>query len=131
MSLGSTQTNSDAREAGARLWQVTRTALPLAGLVVVFCIAFFGEQGLMANHSLRLQMADLADEIETLRSSNAALEEQVRRLSDDPGVIEDTIREEMFMVRGDRDELVFAFPEGSPSPPADTGADEGAGAGAR
>lgn len=116
---------------GAWLWQLARTLVPLAGLAVVFCIAFFGEQGLMANHELRLQMAELNDEIEELRSSNAALQEQVRELSDDPGVIEDTIREEMFMVRGDQEEIVFAFPENSPPPPEEPGAETGAGPGAR
>ena len=116
---------------GPWMWQLARTLLPIAGLAVVFCIAFFGEQGLMANHELRLQMADLNDEIEALRSSNAALQEQVRELSDDPGVIEDTIREEMYMVRGDQDEIVFAFPENSPPPPGEPGAGNGAGPGAR
>ncbi len=89
-----------------------RNLLPLAGLVLVFCIAFFGEQGLMANHQLRTEMAQLHGEIEGLRTANAELEEQVRSMRDDPVTIEQTVREEMFMVREDRPETIFVFPDG-------------------
>ena len=89
-----------------------RNLLPLAGLILVFCIAFFGEQGLMANQRLRTEMAQLRDEIEGLRNANAELEERVRAMRDDPAAIEQTIREDMFMVHEDRPETIFVFPEG-------------------
>lgn len=92
-----------------------RNLLPVAGLVLVFCIAFFGEQGLMANHRLRTEMAQLSDEIEGLRTVNAELEEQVRALQDDPVTIEQTVREEMLMVREDSPETIFVFSDGSNS----------------
>ncbi len=130
MSLGSTETRANPGQAAGRAWQVTRALLPVAGLVGVFCIAFFGEQGLMANHELRQQMTELNSEIEQLRSSNAVLQEQVRQLQEDPAVIEDTIREEMFMVREGRDEVVFTFPERDAERGEGPG-DEGAGGGAR
>ncbi len=89
-----------------------RNLLPLAGLVLVFCLAFFGEQGLMANHELRQEMSLLQDEIEGLRTENARLVEQVQAMHDDPVTLDRTIREEMFMVSSDRKETVFVFPEG-------------------
>jgi cell division protein FtsB len=99
-----------------------RNLLPLVGLVLVFCIAFFGEQGLMANHQLRTEMSQLHDEIEGLRTANAELEEQVRSMQDDPIAIEQTVREEMFMVREDRPETIFVFPDGTnPEEPAHGG----------
>ncbi len=115
MSLDSTQTTPSPGQAGARAWQVARAVLPVAGLIGVFCIAFFGEQGLMANHELRQQMTELSTEIEQLRTNNASLQEQVRQLQEDPAMIEDTIREEMFMVREDRNEVVFTFPDQAPA----------------
>lgn len=103
-----------------------RNLLPLVGLVLVFCIAFFGEQGLMANHELRTEMAQLHNEIEGLRTANAELEEQVRAMRDDPIAIEQTVREEMFMVREDRPETIFVFPDGNNSEaPADNGSAPG------
>lgn len=103
-----------------------RNLLPLAGLVLVFCIAFFGEQGLMANHQLRTEMTQLHGEIEGLRTANAELEEQVRAMRDDPLTIEQTVREEMFMVREDRPETIFVFPDGdNPEEPASGGTAHG------
>ncbi len=93
-----------------------RTLLPIAGLVAVFCIAFFGEQGLMANHRLREQMVRLQAENNDLRDDNAALEEMVRGLREDPLAIEKTIREEMLMARPD--EVVYTFRDKSDDDPA-------------
>lgn len=84
-----------------------RTLLPVVGLVAVFCIAFFGEQGLMANHRLREQMTRLQTENNDLRDDNAALQNEVRGLREDPLAQEKTIREEMLMVRPD--EVVYTF----------------------
>jgi cell division protein FtsB len=92
-----------------------RNLLPLGGLVLVFCLAFFGEQGLMANHELRQEMTALQDEIDGLRTENARLSEQVQAMHDDPITVDRTIREEMFMVSADRKETVFVFPEGESS----------------
>ncbi len=102
-----------------------RNLLPVAGLALVFCIAFFGEQGLMANHELRTEMAQLHDEIEGLRTVNAELEEQVRAMTDDPHTIEQTVREEMLMVREDRPETIFVFPDGNNSEEPTSGAAPG------
>jgi len=95
----------------SRIWSILRNALPLAGLVLVFCIAFFGEQGLMANRELRDEMTQLHAEIEELRMDNAELREQVREMLEDPVAIEKTVREEMFMVSKDQRETLFVFGE--------------------
>lgn len=112
----------------SRSWSVFRNVLPAAGLVGVFCLAFFGEQGLMANHRLRVEMGDLRGEIDELQSSNAALEEEIRQLRDDPNAIEAAIREEMMMVRDG--EVVYAFQAEHPNAPAD-GSDPSDGTGDR
>ncbi len=103
--------------SSSRAWSILRHVLPVAGLIGVFCLAFFGEQGLMANHRLRQEMLGLRGEIDELQSANAALEEEIRRLREDPDAIEATIREEMLMVRDG--EVVYAFEDGEPGTPAE------------
>ncbi len=96
-----------ATRSGGRTLIVLRNLLPLVGLVAIFCLAFFGEQGLMANHRLRVEMRQLRDDNERLRQETEDLREQVRRLREDPDTIERTIREELLMTR--EGEVVFTF----------------------
>ena len=98
-------------------WAILRNLLPLAGIVGVFCIAFFGEQGLMANRQLQAEMGQLQEEIGELRTANTELQEEVRALREEPLTIERTVREEMLMVSKDGNETVFVFPEGDAASP--------------
>ncbi len=86
-----TQTVQRAQRRGRRI---------LAGLFFfVVCVlvvdALVGDQGLVATIRARKQYDDLAADLAKVRSENAALREEARRLREDPAAIEEIARREL------------------------------------
>jgi cell division protein FtsB len=86
-----TQTVQRAQRRGRRI---------LAGLFFfVVCVlvvdALVGDQGLVATFRARKQYDDLAADLAKVRSENAALREEARRLREDPAAIEEIARREL------------------------------------
>jgi cell division protein FtsB len=61
--------------------------------------AVVGERGLLATRRVRKQYEANAAAIERQRAENARLREHVRRLTDDPAVIEELARGELGLMR--------------------------------
>ena len=85
------QTLQRAQRRGRRL---------LAGLFFfVVCVlivdALVGDQGLVATFRARRQYDDLAAHLARIRSENATLREEARRLREDPAAIEEIARREL------------------------------------
>lgn len=69
--------------------------------------ALFGENGLLRLYRSYQVATALEGEVEELQAKNRQLEEEIRRLRDDPAYIERVARERLGMVR--RDEVVYQF----------------------
>jgi cell division protein FtsB len=65
----------------------------------VLANALFGEAGLAATMRARQRYTNAEEQLRTLKSTNAGLREQVRRLSSDPEEIEDVARTELGLIR--------------------------------
>ena len=92
-----------------------RTARVL--LIFVTCVlvlnALAGDRGLLATLSAGRAPGALSDDIEAIREENASLREEVRRLREEPGVIEGIARRELGLIRpGER---LFVVTEGAVS----------------
>ena len=72
-----------------------------------------GEKGLLESIRARRQHHDLTASIERLRSENAQLREQARRLREDPSAIESLAREELGLIRPG--ELLFIVKDAQPT----------------
>ena len=91
-----------------------RTARVL--LIFVTCVlvlnALAGDRGLLATVSAGRAHGALSDDIEAIRKENASLREEVRRLREEPGVIEGIARRELGLIRpGERLFVVAEGPE--------------------
>jgi cell division protein FtsB len=67
--------------------------LLLAFAVVIFVDMLVGDQGLMAMFETERQRDQLTADIARKRAENAGLAEHVRRLNEDPSIIEELARE--------------------------------------
>ena len=67
--------------------------------LVLVVDALVGEKGLLETIRARRQYRELTASIERLRSENARLREEARRLLEDPSAIEALAREELGLIR--------------------------------
>ena len=86
--------------------------LLLAFAVVIFVDMLVGDQGLMAMFETERERDHLTTEIARKQAENAGLTEQVRRLNDDPAMIEELARDLGLIKPGEK---VFILTN-SPSP---------------
>jgi len=87
-----------------------RTARYLLGFVtcVLVANAVVGERGVVAMLRANREYAELAARIERLRGENAALRETVRRLTEEPRMIEEVARQELGLIRPGEKLFIFA-----------------------
>ena len=75
------------------------TAILLFVSVVLLVNALVGERGLVATRRARQDATALTAGIAQLRAENAALQEEARRLKEDPTAIERAARRDLGMIR--------------------------------
>ncbi|MBI2828631.1 MAG: septum formation initiator family protein [Acidobacteria bacterium] len=66
---------------------------------VLMIDALVGEKGLLAMLQARQQYRSLAGSLAEVRSENARLREQARRLREDPAAVEDLARRELGLIK--------------------------------
>jgi cell division protein FtsB len=81
--------------------------------LVLLVDALVGEKGLLETIRARRQYRELTASIERLRSENARLREEARRLLEDPSAIESLAREELGLIRPG--EMLFIVKDAKPS----------------
>ena len=81
--------------------------------VVLVVDALIGEKGLMESMRARRDYHQLELSLESLQRENARMQEEVRRLKDDPSAIEAVAREELGLIR-DGEVLVIVKDEKPP-----------------
>jgi cell division protein FtsB len=84
--------------ASGRTRRIVRLLLALFAAVIVVD-ALVGDQGLIAMRQARREHAALVSAIAKQRAENAALAEQVNRLTHDPGTIEALARRNLGFIR--------------------------------
>ena len=67
--------------------------------LVLIVDALVGEKGLMQSMNARRQYRQLQASLEELKRENAALREEMRRLSEDPATIESLARQDLGLIR--------------------------------
>ena len=81
--------------------------------LVLVLDALVGEKGLLETIRARRQHRELTASIERLRSENAQLREDARRLLEDPSAIESLAREELGLIRPG--EMLFIVKDAKPT----------------
>ena len=81
--------------------------------LVLVLDALVGEKGLLETIRARRQHRELTASIERLRSENAQLREEARRLLEDPSAIESLAREELGLIRPG--EMLFIVKDANPT----------------
>ena len=81
--------------------------------LVLVLDALVGEKGLLETIRARRQHRELTASIERLRSENAQLRENARRLLEDPSAIESLAREELGLIRPG--EMLFIVKDAKPT----------------
>jgi cell division protein FtsB len=81
--------------------------------LVLVLDALVGEKGLLETIRARRQHRELTVSIERLRSENAQLREEARRLLEDPSAIESLAREELGLIRPG--EMLFIVKDAKPT----------------
>jgi cell division protein FtsB len=81
--------------------------------LVLVLDALVGEKGLLETIRARRQHRELTASIERLRSENAQLREEARRLLEDPSAIESLAREELGLIRPG--EMLFIVKDAKPT----------------
>jgi cell division protein FtsB len=110
-----TRTEPGARR---RAW-VLGTAIAVVALAVG---SLFGDRGMLTLFGKREQVAQLQDEIRTLREENAVLATEIAELRTSPRAIERLAREQLGLARPD--EMVFLLRRAAAEPrPADRAGD--------
>lgn len=82
--------------------------------LVLVINALVGDRGLMETLRARRQHQELVASLDRLRTENADLREQQRRLLHDPATIEALARQELGLIR--RGELLFIIRDAKPAP---------------
>jgi cell division protein FtsB len=67
--------------------------------------ALVGDKGLLETMRARKESAEVAASLQALRQENDRMREQIRRLTDDPAMIESVARQDLGLIRPG--ELVF------------------------
>ena len=104
------RTSSDAAPGRRRTLQLLLTFVTL----VLVINALIGERGLMETLRARRQHQELVMAIERLRTENAGLREDVRRLRYDPATIEALARKELGLIKPG--EMLFIVKDARPQP---------------
>jgi cell division protein FtsB len=94
--------DSTTRSAGSRRRTPTRRLVHLLILslaAIMFIDALVGDQGVVALARVRRELARLTDGLERLKSENTVLQEQNRRLRDDPDALEETARRDLGLMK--------------------------------
>ena len=81
--------------------------------LVLVLDALVGEKGLLETIRARRQHRELTASIERLRSENAQMREEARRLLEDPSAIESLAREELGLIRPG--EMLFIVKDAKPT----------------
>ncbi len=80
---------------GKRIGQL----LAVAFAIVLMVDAIVGDRGLLAQRQARRQYETLSKALVVKRRENARLQEEARRLKDDPSAIEELARRELGLIR--------------------------------
>lgn len=97
---------SPARRKGLHLLLIFVT-------LVLMIDALVGEKGLLETVRARRRHQELTASIDRLRSENAQLREEARRLREDPATIESLAREELGLIRPG--EMLFIVKDAKPA----------------
>jgi cell division protein FtsB len=94
----------NARRKTTKLAQPSRNRRVVQWAIVfvaslIIADGFVGERGLLAMLQARHEYDQLAATIARQRSENERLREQIRRLNDDPGAIEEIARRELGLIK--------------------------------
>lgn len=104
---------ADPQRAGRTRRLVRWLLLFVAGAIVIDAVV--GDRGLIAMRRAREEYNELATAISRQRAENAALREEVRRLTEDPAAIEEIARRELGLIRpGEKVFIVRDLPPPKP-----------------
>ena len=81
--------------------------------IVLLVDALVGDKGVVERMRANRQLQEAEASLATLRQQNAAMREQIRRLNDDPSLIEAVAREELGLIRPG--ELLFIVRDAKPA----------------
>ena len=99
-----------------------RRRMVRGGLILVLVLALvdgvFGSRGIIENVRLRGRNADLSGSITALKTENAELIDEIRRLREDPSAIEELARGELDLMKDG--ELLIILKD-VPAPPSAAG----------
>jgi len=115
------QAASSTRSAGSRRRTPTRRLVHLLILslaAIMFIDALVGDQGVVALARARRELSRLTDGLERLKSENAVLQEQNRRLRDDPDALEETARRDLGLMKPGEKLFVIRERPATPDAPA-------------
>ncbi len=90
--------DSGGTQPRRRRRRAVQYALVIAGCVVLFQ-GLVGEKGLLTMLKARQQYRALEASLSALKSENASLREEARRLKEDPSAIEDLARRELGLIK--------------------------------
>lgn len=100
-----------AAPAPARRRRIVNAILVFAA-VVLMVDALVGDKGFLQTLRARRQYREVAVSLDSLRRDNARLREEVRRLNEDPSVIEAIARRDLGLIRPG--EVVFIIKDAKP-----------------
>ena len=107
------ETSDRTRQPGLSRRVVHWLLLFAAAFIIVNGLV--GERGLLAMLRAQQEYDQLSAEISRQRAENARLREQVRRLTEDPGAIEEIARRELGLIRpGERVFIIKDLPPATP-----------------
>ena len=113
---------SSRRAAGAETVSAVRRRMVRGGLILVLVLALvdgvFGSRGIIENVRLRGRNAALSGSITALKTENAELIDEIRRLREDPSAIEELARGELDLMKDG--ELLIILKD-VPAPPSAAG----------
>jgi cell division protein FtsB len=111
------------RAAGADAVSAVRRRMVRTGLGLVLAIAvvdgMFGERGLLANWDMDKRNALAQTTIDEMRQRNDVLTDEIRRLREDPGAVEELAREELGLMKDGELLIILRDTPSVTRPPAD------------